>query len=247
MKKDFYLLKGTVSKLKKGEKDEQTLLLISSILAFFSYLFKSRPLLKGKYFTCYVGNHAVEGRVSRIAFEEGDYVEMLVKPPQDYDTYQCYAIRVPAQHMLIFPRYIGMSTCEFLKINFILTTVMVVICCLLFLIISLCNDSPLSYLINIIKYSFWGWIFGIIFIFFAAGGGYSFFGNQVLAYWGYPKPWRHSVADETIRFKKLYRAGASDIFNDPQTPEFKPLAQFKGECDYYCKTPTLPNWLPIID
>lgn len=247
MKNDFCLLKGTVSKLRKGEIDEKGLILASSIFAFFCYLFNWRPFLKGKYFNCYVGSHQVEGRLKQVGFNDGDYVEMLVKPTRDDDVYECYAVRIPEQHALIFPSFMEETAFECVKVNFILLTFFVVIICIMVSIIGIFCGESLDYYLNVFKFSFYGLIISTVFFFYAAGGGYAFFCNQILTCLGYSEAWKHSVNKETERFKKLHRAGASELFNDPQTPQFKKLQQFKGGYNYYCTTPILPNWLKIID
>lgn len=248
MKNDFCLLRGTVSQLRKGEIDEKRFLLIFSIFAFFSYLFGGRPFLKGKYFYCYVGNHPVDGRLEQIDFNNGDYVEMLVKPPLDYDTYECYVVRIPQQHALIFPNFIGVSTFRYLRMLFILMTFFVVVISIVWLIVGICVGvgNSLDYYFNVVKYSFWGWIIASVFFFFAAGGGYTFFSNQILACLGYAKPWHYDVEAETKRFKRLHRTSDPEIFNDPLTPDFKKLKMFKGGFYYYCRTPILPSWLKVI-
>ncbi|WP_430876094.1 hypothetical protein [Gilliamella sp. G0441] len=246
MKNEFYLLKGTVSHLRKGEKDIVAFPLICSIIAFFCYLFGWCPQLNGKYFFCFVGNKQVDGRLTKIAFNDGDYVEIIVKPTQD-DTYQAYAVRIPQQHAIIFPHPLGASTLELLELSFIMVSIFIVPIFLLLLIVGLCDDASFAYYFSVIKNSFWGWSIAIILFFFWGGGGYSFFSNKIFSCLGYLEPWRYSAEKETKRFKKLHYRQDSEIFNDPQTPDFQRLKIFKGKVNYYCRTPILPDWLKVID
>ncbi|OCG19436.1 hypothetical protein [Gilliamella sp. WF3-4] len=260
MRNDFYLLQGTVSCLQLDENSQQTgtkltatdrmekdlYAVICSIIAFICFFICCRPPLRGQYFCCHIGNKKVEGRLNTIGFNEGDYVEMLVKPKKN-DVYQPYAVRIPRQHAIIFPQDIGLTTFALLKISFILMTIFAVIILLFLLIFELFNGCSLNYILNIFKYCFWGWIIAIIAVFFISGGGYSFFSNQIYACFGYDKPWKYDSAKEKERFKELYRSNDPEIFNDPQTPDFEKFEKFKALTYYYCRTPILPNWVKIID
>jgi hypothetical protein len=260
VKNDFCLLKGTVScltvsqnnqeadtKLTATDRIEKDLYAVfCSIIALICFFICCRPPLKGQRFCCQIGNKKVEGRLNTIGFNEGDYVEMLVKP-QKNDVYQPYAVRIPKQHAIIFPQNIGLTTFALLKVSFILMTIFAVVILLFLLIIELFNGCSLNYIFNIFKYSFLGWIIAIIAVFLIGGGGYSFISNQIYACLGYEKPWKYDPEKEKERFKKLYRINDPEIFNDPQSPDFEKLKEFKALTDYYCRTPTLPNWVKVID
>lgn len=129
MSKHYGLLKGTVSQLTVFEDPKEiradniglfafiglTLMgLIGSAAALIGSLTAGSVKLEGQGFFCYVGSERVEGKLVRVGFHDGDYVELIVKR-QKTGVYKVYAARVPNQHAFYFPRSVGTPTLELLK------------------------------------------------------------------------------------------------------------------------------------
>lgn len=93
----------------------------------------SNASLKEKSFYCYVDNQSVGGRLTQMIFNESDYIEMLVKPSLHNDIYACYVVHIMKQYALIFILSIEISPRVTLKLNSIMTTILIVASVILFL------------------------------------------------------------------------------------------------------------------
>ena len=272
MTKGYSLLKGTVSQLqvlddpKELRSDNIGLLAIIGLMIVGAFeligtligtITAGSITLDGKSFRCYVGRKEVVGKLAHVSFKDGDYVEMLVKPIEvnEYQSdsvkmadYFAYAVRMPQYHALYFPRSVGTSTLLLLKYLSIGSGIF----CLIFFIfimiimfISMEIDSSLFMMtcIGVLLL----FVFTVCLFFYTVGGLNSFVSNRIFAALGYPKPWSHNCYEESKRFLKLNRSGAPELFDDPQTPEFRKIRKFDRSASYYCRTPILPNWVKVID
>ena len=272
MIKGYNLLKGKVSQLqvlddpKELRSDNIGLLAIIGLMIVGAFeligtligtITAGSITLDGKSFRCYVGRKEVVGKLAHVSFKDGDYVEMLVKPIEvnEYQSdsvkmadYFAYAVRMPQYHALYFPRSVGTSTLLLLKY----LSIGVGVFCLIFFIfimiimfISMEIDSSLFMMtcIGVLLL----FVFTVCLFFYTVGGLNSFVSNRIFAALGYPKPWSHNCYEESKRFLKLNRSGAPELFDDPQTPEFRKIRKFDRSASYYCRTPILPNWIKVID
>ena len=273
MTKGYHLLKGTVSHLqvmddpKELRSDDIGLLAIIGLMivgafeaigALIGALTAGSITLEGKSYQCYVGRKKVQGKLLHVNFKNGDYVEMLVKPIKfnEYQPYSVgmpeylvYAVRIPQYHALYFPRSVGVTTLGMLKY---LSIGVGVFCLFVFVVVTIImcieidEDLPNFILLLAMVAIFVFFIF-LFLLFFIIGGSYTFISNRIFATLGYPKPWLHNWLDEHERFKKLNRSGDPELFDDPQTPEFERIKIRDPNASYYCRTPTLPDWVTVID
>lgn len=231
------------------------LLFILTICKFFLEIFFSVfnfrllqiKLLKGTYFSCYIGNVKAEGKLKQITFKDGDYVEMIVKPTKK-NQYYVYAVRIPKYHALFFPVGAGSTTLTLLKY----CAFGVGIFAALMLVILLCCQICLGYtsfieLMNLVEIITSIYIFIVLFIFFSVGGRLTFMSNRIYATLGYPKSWAHNSDKETDAFIKLNRNNDPILYNDPQSPDFEKVKKKEPSAYYYCRTPKVPSWVTIID
>ena len=272
MTKGYSLLKGTVSQLqvlddpKELRSDNIGLLAIIGLMIVGAFeligtligtITAGSITLDGKSFRCYVGRKEVVGKLAHVSFKDGDYVEMLVKPIEvnEYQSdsaemadYLAYAVRMPQYHALYFPRSVGTSFLLLLKY----ISIIIGICCLfisvvLIIVTYISAKLDLSEFSIICLQSIGAFIVFVCFFFFIFGGINSFVTSRIFAALGYPKPWSHNCYEESKRFLKLNRSGAPELFDDPQTPEFRKIRKFDRSASYYCRTPILPNWIKVID
>ena len=117
MAKRYSILKGTVSQLQIiddskeiGSNNVGLIAMIGALItgafgvaaALLTTLSEGSFTLEGKKFRCYVGRKFVEGKLTHISFNNGDYVEIVVDKIDD-NFYQSYAVRIPKTHALYFP------------------------------------------------------------------------------------------------------------------------------------------------
>ena len=262
MTKGYNLLKGTVSHLqvmddpKELRSDDIGLLAIIGLMivgafevigALIGALTAGSITLEGKSYQCYVGRKKVQGKLLHVNFKNGDYVEMLVKPI-DNGQYLSYAVRMPQYHALYFPRSVGVTTLgmlKYLSIGFGVFFLFAYVVLLITMYIKI--EMDVSLLIIFSMASIFMYFIVLIVFFLLLGGSYTFISNRIFATLGYPKPWLHNWLDEHERFKKLNRSGDPELFDDPQTPEFERIKIRDPNASYYCRTPTLPDWVTVID
>ena len=262
MTKGYHLLKGTVSHLqvmddpKELRSDDIGLLAIIGLMivgafevigALIGALTAGSVTLEGKGYQCYVGRKKVQGKLLHVNFKNGDYVEMLVKPI-DNGQYLSYAVRMPQYHALYFPRSVGVTTLgmlKYLSIGFGVFFLFAYVVLLITMYIKI--EMDVSLLIIFSMASIFMYFIVLIVFFLLLGGSYTFISNRIFATLGYPKPWLHNWLDEHERFKKLNRSGDPELFDDPQTPEFERIKIRDPNASYYCRTPTLPAWVTVID
>ena len=262
MTKGYNLLKGTVSHLqvmddpKELRSDDIGLLAIIGLMivgafevigALIGALTAGSITLEGKSYQCYVGRKKVQGKLLHVNFKNGDYVEMLVKPI-DNGQYLSYAVRMPQYHALYFPRSVGVTTLgmlKYLSIGFGVFFLFAYVVLLITMYIKI--EMDVSLLIIFSMASIFMYFIVLIVFFLLLGGSYTFISNRIFATLGYPKPWLHNWLDEHERFKKLNRSGDPELFDDPQTPEFERIKIRDPNASYYCRTPTLPAWVTVID
>ena len=272
MTKGYHLLKGTVSHLqvmddpKELRSDDIGLLAIIGLMivgafevigALIGALTAGSITLEGKSYQCYVGRKKVQGKLLHVNFKNGDYVEMLVKPIKfnEYQPYSVgmpeylvYAVRIPQYHALYFPRSVGVTTLgmlKYLSIGFGVFFLFAYVVLLITMYIKI--EMDVSLLIIFSMASIFMYFIVLIVFFLLLGGSYTFISNRIFATLGYPKPWLHNWLDEHERFKKLNRSGDPELFDDPQTPEFERIKIRDPNASYYCRTPTLPAWVTVID
>ena len=272
MIKGYNLLKGKVSQLqvlddpKELRSDNIGLLAIIGLMIVGAFeligtligtITAGSITLDGKSFRCYVGRKEVVGKLAHVSFKDGDYVEMLVKPIEvnEYQSdsaemadYLAYAVRMPQYHALYFPRSVGTSFLLLLKY---LSIGVGILCLCTFMIVMIytfiSTDVDFSFFISTFLTFILSYIIVLCFFFFIFGGINSFVTSRIFAALGYPKPWSHNCYKESKRFLKLNRSGAPELFDDPQTPEFRKIRKFDRSASYYCRTPILPNWVKVID
>jgi len=261
MKHSYHLLKGTVSRLTVF--DDQTELrsdniglfaligltivgLIGSAAALIGSLTSGGVKLEGQRFCCYVGNKKVEGKLVRAGFNDGDYVEMMVKAQKD-NGYIAYAVRVPQQHAFFFPRSVGTPTLELLKYCSIGMGCLCLFSYFIGLLISFFYGDLLDSFITVSLVFLFIFIMCLFILFFMLGGRYSFLSNKIYAIFGYPRPWLFNSLKEESKFKKMNRSNDPELFTDPQTPDFKRVTKFTPFAHYYGRTPALPKWVNVID
>ncbi|WP_294966245.1 hypothetical protein [uncultured Gilliamella sp.] len=272
MTKGYNLLKGTVSHLqvmddpKELRADDIGLLAIIGLMivgtfeaigALIGALTAGSITLEGKSYQCYVGRKKVQGKLAHVSFKNGDNVEMLVKPIKfnEYQPYSVgmpeylvYAVRITQFHALYFPRSIGMPTLLLLKY---LSIGLGIFFAFVYLIISIIlyikSEGDVSLIFSFALTTIITFFFVLILFFLIIGGLKTFISNRIFATLGYPKPWLHDCYDEHERFKKLNRSGDPELFDDPQTPEFEQIKELDPNANYYCRTPTLPDWVTVID
>ena len=258
MTKGYNLLKGTVSHLqvmddpKELRADDIGLLAIIGLMIvgvvgeLLGALIDGNISLEGKSYQCYVGRKKVKGKLSHVDFKNGDDVEMIVKPI-DNDQYQFYAVRIPKYHALYFPHALGITTLPLLKSWSIFIGFFSLFILLVLLIITIGNDTFRQQYQDYIVGCFIMFICLTILFFFLTGGRYTFISNRIFATLGYPRPWLHDILAEDKRFKRLNILGDPKLFDDPQTPEFEQIKELDPNANYYCRTPTLPDWVTVID
>jgi hypothetical protein len=258
MAKGYNLLKGTVSHLqvmddpKELRSDDIGLLAIIGLMIvgvvgeLIGALIDGNISLEGKSYQCYVGRKKVQGKLSHVDFKNGDDVEMIVKPI-DNDQYQFYAVRIPKYHALYFPHALGITTLPLLKSWSIIIGFFSLFILLVLLIITIGNDTFRQQYQDYIVGCFIMFICLTILFFFLTGGRYTFISNRIFATLGYPRPWLHDILAEDKRFKRLNILGDPKLFDDPQTPEFEQIKELDPNANYYCRTPTLPDWVTVID
>jgi len=217
MKHSYHLLKGTVSRLTVF--DDQTELrsdniglialigltivgLIGSAAALIGSLTSGSVKLEGQRFCCYVGNKKVEGKLVRAGFNDGDYVEMMVKAQKD-NGYIAYAVRVPQQHAFFFPRSVGTPTLELLGncsifVGVLMLLSYIIVCVMMFFI----SDGELMIQLIVFVISLLSFVIFTFILFFMLGGRYSFLSNKIYAIFGYPRPWLFNSLKEESKFKK---------------------------------------------
>lgn len=257
----YSILKGTVSRLtvfndnKEMRADNIGLIafigltimdLIGSAATLIGSLTSGSVKLNGQGFFCYVGSQWVEGRLEQVPFNDGDYVEMVVKS-QKQNCYTAYAVRLPQQHALFFPRSVGTPTLVLLKY-----------CAIIIGVVNL-FIYPFLLLVSFLNNDFWGELIGLsitscivflgltIALFFMLDGYYSFLSNKIYSTLGYPKSWLFDGDKEQREFKKMNRSQDPVLFDDPQTPDFKKVTKYNPFAQYYVRTPVLPNWVKVID
>ena len=265
MSNDYQVLKGTVSQL-VVTNDEQEMrsdhiglinLIGIIILGFFEVIASTASILgsltsgsvkiAGQGFCCYIGSKWVEGKLVGVGFKDGDYIEVIVKP-QKNNSYKAYAVRLPQQHALFFPRSVGTATLHLLKYCAVFSCgFCIVILAILLLMLFIISDDLLEEMVDYLVISFFAFILLLFILFFMFGGHYSFLSNKIYAIWGYPKPWLFNSVKENLEFKKMNRNGDPILFDDPQTPDFKKLTKYNPYADYYCRTPILPDWVTVLD
>ncbi|SCC03734.1 hypothetical protein [Gilliamella intestini] len=219
------------------------------VLSLLTFGLLQTKLLKGTPFVCYIGNVKVKGKLENVAFNNGDYVEMVVKKI-DKNTYQAYAVRFPKYHALFFPKGVGLSTLQLLK--YCMFGVGSIILCtdiLIFISILFNHEWGSSEVIEITTTSCIGFVAFVFFFFFVFGGRSTFICNRIYATLGYPKPWLHNSWYEEFLFFKMNRRRDPELFDDPQTPEFQKIRNkdIQHSANYYCRTPIIPSWVNIID
>ena len=258
MTKGYNLLKGTVSHLqvmddpKELRSDDIGLLAIIGLMIvgvvgeLLGALIDGNISLEGKSYQCYVGRKKVKGKLSHVDFKNGDDVEMIVKPI-DNDQYQFYAVRIPKYHALYFPHALGITTLPLLKSWSIIIGFFSLFILLVLLIITIGNDTFRQQYQDYIVGCFIMFICLTILFFFLTGGRYTFISNRIFATLGYPRPWLHDILTEDKHFKRLNILGDPKLFDDPQTPEFEQIKELDPNANYYCRTPTLPDWVTVID
>ena len=264
MSNDYQVLKGTVSQL-VVTNDEQEMrsdhiglinLIGIIILSFFEVIVSTASILgsltsgsvkiAGQGFCCYIGSKWVEGKLVGVGFKNGDYIEVIVKP-QKNNSYKAYAVRLPQQHALFFPRSVGATTFHLLKYCAVFSAGLCVFCLVFLFLMSFFLSDPLKWIVRFLVLSFFAFILLLFILFFMFGGHYSFLSNKIYAIWGYPKPWLFNSVKENLEFKKMNRNGDPILFDDPQTPDFKKLTKYNPYADYYCRTPILPDWVTVLD
>ena len=264
MSNDYQVLKGTVSQL-VVTNDEQEMrsdhiglinLIGIIILSFFEVIVSTASILgsltsgsvkiAGQGFCCYIGSKWVEGKLVGVGFKNDDYIEVIVKP-QKNNSYKAYAVRLPQQHALFFPRSVGATTLHLLKYCAVFSGGFCILNFVLLFLMSFLLSDPLTWIVSFLVLSFFAFILLLFIFFFMFGGHYSFLSNKIYAIWGYPKPWLFNSVKENLEFKKMNRNGDPILFDDPQTPDFKKLTKYNPYADYYCRTPILPDWVTVLD
>ena len=265
MSNDYQVLKGTVSQLVVTNEEQEMRsdhiglinLIGIIILSFFEVIVSTASILgaltsgsvkiAGQGFCCYIGSKWVEGKLVGVGFKDGDYIEVIVKP-QKNNSYKAYAVRLPQQHALFFPRSVGATTLHLLKYCAVFSAGLCVFgLVFLFLMSFIISGNLLDHAVDNIVISFSFYILILFIFFFMFGGHYSFLSNKIYAIWGYPKPWLFNSVKENLQFKKMNRNGDPILFDDPQTPDFKKLTKYNPYADYYCRTPILPDWVTVLD
>jgi len=183
----------------------------------------------------------------RAGFNDGDYVEMMVKAQKD-NGYIAYAVRVPQQHAFFFPRSVGTPTLELLGncsifVGVLMLLSYIIVCVMMFFI----SDGELMIQLIVFVISLLSFVIFTFILFFMLGGRYSFLSNKIYAIFGYPRPWLFNSLKEESKFKKMNRSNDPELFTDPQTPDFKRLTKFTPFAHYYGRTPALPKWVNVID
>ena len=265
MAKRYRILKGTVSQLQiiddpkelGSDNNVGLIAMIGSLItgafgvaaALLTTLSVGSITLEGKKFSCYVGRKFVEGKLTHISFNNGDYVEMVVDKSDDDNYYQSYAVRIPKTHALYFPRSVSMSTLLALKYSAFIAGAFSLFIYLIYLILLFTNFSDDFFYYFALFTAVTVFLFFVFttIIFLLIGGVYSFIGNRIFATLGYPKPWSHDTSVEHERFKKLNRSGDPELYDDPQTPEFERIKIRDAKATYYCRTPIVPDWVEVID
>ena len=272
MTKGYNLLKGTVSHLqvmdepKELRSDDIGLLAIIGLMivgafevigALIGALTAGSITLEGKSYQCYVGRKKVQGKLAHVSFKNGDYVEMLVKPIKfnEYQPYSVgmpeylvYAVRIPQYHALYFPRSVGMTTLLMLKylsigVGILSLFIYVVLTIMMFIKTEVDISSWIIFtLTNILMF-----LIFLVLLFLLLGGCYTFISNRIFTTLGYPNPWSYNCSDENRRFRKLNRSGDPELIDDPQSREFEKVVKYDPNASYYCRTPTLPDWVTVID
>ena len=264
MSNDYQVLKGTVSQLvvtndeKEMRSDHIGLINLIGIiiLSFFEVIVSTASILgsltsgsvkiAGQGFCCYIGSKWVEGKLVGVGFKNDDYIEVIVKP-QKNNSYKAYAVRLPQQHALFFPRSVGATTLHLLKYCAVFSGGFCILNFVLLFLMSFLLSDPLTWIVSFLVLSFFAFILLLFIFFFMFGGHYSFLSNKIYAIWGYPKPWLFNSVKENLEFKKMNRNGDPILFDDPQTPDFKKLTKYNPYADYYCRTPILPDWVTVLD
>ncbi|WP_294611736.1 hypothetical protein [uncultured Gilliamella sp.] len=258
MTKGYNLLKGTVSHLQVMDEPKELrsddigllaiigLMIVGVVGELLGALIDGNISLEGKSYQCYVGRKKVKGKLSHVDFKNGDDVEMIVKPI-DNDQYQFYAVRIPKYHALYFPHALGITTLPLLKSWSIIIGFFSLFILLVLLIITIGNDTFRQQYQDYIVGCFIMFICLTILFFFLTGGRYTFISNRIFATLGYPRPWLHDILTEDKHFKRLNILGDPKLFDDPQTPEFEQIKELDPNANYYCRTPTLPDWVTVID
>ena len=264
MSNDYQVLKGTVSQLvvtndeKEMRSDHIGLINLIGIiiLSFFEVIVSTASILgsltsgsvkiAGQGFCCYIGSKWVEGKLVGVGFKNDDYIEVIVKP-QKNNSYKAYAVRLPQQHALFFPRSVGATTLHLLKYCAVFSGGFCILNFVLLFLMSFLLSDPLTWIVSFLVLSFFAFILLLFIFFFMFGGHYSFLSNKIYAIWGYPKPWLFNSVKENLQFKKMNRNGDPILFDDPQTPDFKKLTKYNPYADYYCWTPILPDWVTVLD
>ena len=258
MTKGYNLLKGTVSHLQVMDEPKELrsddigllaiigLMIVGVVGELLGALIDGNISLEGKSYQCYVGRKKVKGKLSHVDFKNGDDVEMIVKTI-DNDQYQFYAVRIPKYHALYFPHALGITTLPLLKSWSIIIGFFSLFILLVLLIITIGNDTFRQQYQDYIVGCFIMFICLTILFFFLTGGRYTFISNRIFATLGYPRPWLHDILAEDKHFKRLNILGDPKLFDDPQTPEFEQIKELDPNASYYCRTPTLPDWVKVID
>ena len=264
MSSDYQVLKGTVSQLvvtndeKEMRSDHIGLINLIGIiiLSFFEVIISTAYILgsltsgsvkiAGQGFCCYIGSKWVEGKLVGVGFKNDDYIEVIVKP-QKNNSYKAYAVRLPQQHALFFPRSVGTATLHLLKYCAVFSAGLCVFCLVVLFFVSFISGNLLNNAVSNVVVSFSLSILFLFIFFFMFGGHYSFLSNKIYAIFGYPKPWLFNSVKENLQFKKMNRDGDPILFDDPQTPDFKKLTKYIPYADYYCRTPILPDWVTVLD
>ena len=212
-------------------------------ITLFASKTRQRKLIKGTYFSCYVGTIQVEGKLEHIIFKNDDYVEMVVELIEK-NKYYAYAVRMPKCHALFFPEGNCSSTLGLFK-------ACLFVCCLLilpyicFMIIAIFDDG--SDLIFITLLFLVIYVCSVVSCFILFGMRSTFLNNRIYATLGYRNSWRHMHAEEDYKFREMNRKRDPMLFNDPQTPEFKKRINANYAYNYYVRTPKLPQEVEIID
>ncbi|MFQ1041301.1 putative type VI secretion system effector [Gilliamella sp. CG16] len=266
MAKQYRILKGTVSQLQIIDDSKELgsdnnvglIAMIGALItgafgvaaALLTTLSVGSITLEGKKFSCYVGRKFVEGKLTHISFNNGDYVEMVVDKSDDDNYYQSYAVRIPKTHALYFPHAVDTPTFRRLKYSAIIAGALCFFNYLIIILVVFFAGSYEDFLYELVSFALITFIvfFVLTIMFFLlAGGRYSFIGNRIFATLGYPKPWSHDTSVEHERFKKLNRSGDPELYDDPQTPEFERIKIRDAKATYYCRTPIVPDWVEVID
>ena len=266
MAKQYRILKGTVSQLQiiddpkelGSDNNVGLIAMIGALItgafgvaaALLTTLSVGSITLEGKKFSCYVGRKFVEGKLTHISFNNGDYVEMVVDKSDDDNYYQSYAVRIPKTHALYFPHAVDTPTFRRLKYSAIIAGALCFFNYLIIILVVFFAGSYEDFLYELVSFALITFIvfFVLTIMFFLlAGGRYSFIGNRIFATLGYPKPWSHDTSVEHERFKKLNRSGDPELYDDPQTPEFERIKIRDAKATYYCRTPIVPDWVEVID